>query len=146
MSEANHRNLEEVLEIAKNEGLVAFLPRENELFVDLDCGQCAVNEKVQDILRSEQLVSDVFLTRSRSGNTHVYVRLTHPVSEVERIALQAALGSDPTREALSMAYHFKALEPTTVFFETPEQAERVEQWRLNVSFQVASLEEEEIPF
>lgn len=36
---------------------------------------------------------------SRSGNLHVLVRLSKPLSAIERVAWQATLGSDPVREA-----------------------------------------------
>ena len=38
--------------------------------------------------------------KSRSGNTHVIVRLPAPMTALERIAWQAAFGSDCKREAL----------------------------------------------
>jgi hypothetical protein len=43
-------------------------------------------------------------TPSRSGlpKRHLIVRLNRPVSNAERIALQAALGSDPVREILGI--------------------------------------------
>lgn len=40
---------------------------------------------------------------SKSGNTHVLVRLPQPVPIEERIALQAMLGSDRKREMLALA-------------------------------------------
>jgi hypothetical protein len=39
---------------------------------------------------------------SKGGNTHVIVRLTEPMPIVERIAWQAAFGSDLKREALHL--------------------------------------------
>lgn len=38
---------------------------------------------------------------SKSGNTHVVIRLTEPLPVLHRIGLQAALGSDRRREFLS---------------------------------------------
>lgn len=43
------------------------------------------------------------LLTSKSGNRHVLVRLKEPLPVMERILLQAALGSDPDRELLCWA-------------------------------------------
>lgn len=42
------------------------------------------------------------LFQSKGGNCHVVVKLPEPIADVERIAWQAAFGSDPIREALSL--------------------------------------------
>ena len=40
--------------------------------------------------------------KSRSGNTHIIVKLSRPLPIDQRIAWQAAFGSDPKREALHL--------------------------------------------
>jgi hypothetical protein len=58
---------------------------------------------------------------SKGGNTHVIVHLTQPMPVVERIAWQAAFGSDPKREALhllSVALGDK--NPILLFMRKPE--------------------------
>jgi hypothetical protein len=47
-------------------------------------------------------IESVRETVSRRGNRHIYVTLSTPLPVPERIALQACLGSDPTREFLSL--------------------------------------------
>jgi hypothetical protein len=42
--------------------------------------------------------------KSRNGNTHVVINLSWDMPQAERIAWQAAMGSDFKREALSLAY------------------------------------------
>lgn len=39
---------------------------------------------------------------SKSGNCHIVIKLPESISDTERIAWQAAFGSDPMREALSL--------------------------------------------
>jgi hypothetical protein len=72
------------------------------------------------------------LTVSKSGNTHVYIRI---VSEgipgaaaqsfdiQQRIALQAALGSDGKRELLNLVRYYDDVDTrdNVVLFETPEE-------------------------
>lgn len=56
-------------------------------------------------------------TTSKSGNKHIYVRLEKPITATERLVFQAALGSDPKREILSLA-RLKRGEPNpTLLFE-----------------------------
>lgn len=47
-------------------------------------------------------IESVRETTSRRGNRHIYVTLKTSLPVPERIALQACLGSDPTREFLSL--------------------------------------------
>jgi hypothetical protein len=56
---------------------------------------------VSNCLLSPTAVED--LRRSRSGNFHVTLTLSKPLPVEERIMLQALLGSDLKREALSLA-------------------------------------------
>lgn len=47
-------------------------------------------------------IIDAAVYKSRSGNRHVVVKLPEAISDEERIAWQAVLGSDQKREALSL--------------------------------------------
>jgi hypothetical protein len=67
-------------------------------------------------------------TTSQSGNRHVYVWLLAPLTEGERIAMQAALGSDPKREMLNLARLRKHGEAGITLFEEYAEAVRVNQW------------------
>lgn len=42
------------------------------------------------------------VTYSKSGNRHVTIDLPEPMNVIERVAWQAAFGSDPLREALNL--------------------------------------------
>lgn len=97
-------------------------PARDELFLDYDSSEAY--ERGLELLAiaiRESLVSDYFATVSPSGRGyHVRVSLQNPLESVhERIALQAALGSDPKRELLSLVCHADGCkdESVSVFFE-----------------------------
>ncbi len=56
-------------------------------------------------------------TVSKGGKIHIYVTLKEPITNAERIALQAALGSDPKREILSLARLRRGETTPTLLFE-----------------------------
>ena len=57
---------------------------------------------------------------SKGGNTHVIVHLTQSMPIVERIAWQAAFGSDPKREALHLLSVSRGeLNPILLFMRKP---------------------------
>lgn len=68
-------------------------------------------------------------TISRGGNRHVYIRLARPYPELVRIALQACLGSDPTREMLSALQSEVGMPAAVALYETATEAPKVEAWR-----------------
>jgi hypothetical protein len=59
---------------------------------------------------------------SKGGNVHVIVHLNYPMPIVERIAWQAAFGSDPKREALHLLSVSRGeLNPILLFMRKPEE-------------------------
>ena len=70
-------------------------------------------------------VARVWWTESVSGNKHVYVKLKEPMDFLSRVAYQAALGSDPTRELLSLARMHIGQGSTTMMFEKPKDRKSV---------------------
>ena len=60
------------------------------------------------------------ITLSKSGNKHVRITLPISVGPLERIALQAMLGSDPKREILSVFALRDGETTPTVLFEKPD--------------------------
>lgn len=70
-------------------------------------------------------IKRVWWTESKSGNKHVYVKLADEWPETTRIALQAALGSDPTREFLNVMRHNAEVESPILLFEKPDAVEHV---------------------
>ena len=59
---------------------------------------------------------------SKGGNTHARVVLSKPLPIIERIAWQAAFGSDPKREALHLLSVSRGeLNPILLFMRKPEE-------------------------
>ncbi len=97
-------------------------PKENELQIDLDhIEDHDVMFDMINVLRHNGLTVDVTkVTKSLGGNHHGYVQLNleEPIDEITRIAFQACLGSDRTRELLSLLrILLKTNRPATCFFE-----------------------------
>lgn len=126
------RTQAEIEDIGKIRGVICVWPSENELAIDLDepfaynswDGSQSLLCALHDHGVVEMPVNDSLLkTKSPGGNTHIYIRLEKPMNMQDRVALQAALGSDPLKEGLSVLGHI------TCLFETPDQAKLVENWR-----------------
>lgn len=86
---------------------------------------CTLPEQFYDTLGIlEQALHEAqFFTvhESKGGNTHAKVVLTSPMPIVERIAWQAAFGSDPKREALHLLSVSRGeLNPILLFMRKPE--------------------------
>ena len=76
-------------------------------------------EIFEQTLREAQLFT---VHKSKGGNTHAAVRLTVPMDVTERIAWQAAFGSDPKREALHLLSVSRSeLNPILLFMRKPEE-------------------------
>ncbi len=110
--------------VAADLGLVIVLPAPRDVFVDIDTeadylwlmGMVEVARGV-----GVQLVVD-HVSPSKSGlpRRHVYLRADRDLSPAERIALQAALGSDRKRELLSLLRVWLHTDRApTLFFEQP---------------------------
>ena len=65
---------------------------------------------------------------SKGGNTHVIVHLTQPMDVLERIAWQAAFGSDPKREALHLlSVALGELNPILLFMRKDRKGSGVDE-------------------
>lgn len=142
MSELGGQTQDEISLKATEINLVAFFPRANELMLDLDEPyESAVikwnlhpDVPVVKAMAKEKIriVSRLF-TKSKSGNAHLYIRLSRSLETQERIILQACLRSDPVRDFLSLCRFWKANETDKYYcvalFETQEAAEEVKKWR-----------------
>lgn len=139
MSEIKQQRRSDVEALAAERGLIAFYPGPRELFIDLDKGMELNVGLMTGLNDSEKMpffdLDNVLYTTSRNGNIHVYVRTIARLDDASRIALQAALGSDPKREMLGV---FKCLlvhcDCVSVLFETPSEAERVAEWKSKETF------------
>jgi len=131
----------QVEEVAEKMHLVCFYPDDYTLQLDLDYGR-TLNDRAFNILeKNGYRVLSTLTTRSKSGNHHMYIRLETPLDAPDRIALQAALGSDPVREALSVLRNLHPdSEYCSVLFETPKEEVKVRLWQ--AAFNTATVESE----
>lgn len=110
---------------AAQRGQVVILPGPREVFVDVDTDEdYAVLQAQIERLRSNGFAIAVTKEHpSASGlpHRHVYLEVNTDLTPLERVALQAALGSDRTRELLSLLriWLHPHRAPTT-FFEDRE--------------------------
>lgn len=109
-------------------GLELVLPADNELFIDLDTLEAIDEFKIRfgDFTSINTFKhAKVQYTTSANGNTHVIVTLPdEKFTVLERIALQAALGSDPIREMIDVDNQRDGYEFVSVLFEKPGTTRR----------------------
>jgi hypothetical protein len=113
-------------ETAATLGMHVMLPSDSELFIDIDCEEDLVHYRAMlEVLKPlaftdgrALVVMDRVIPSKTLGHFHVVVTLDERVTPMERIAFQAALGSDRKRELLSLLRIRLQLDrPPTVFFE-----------------------------
>lgn len=108
---------------AMKEGLRIVLPKGNELQLDFDDDESFnLFESLFHIARPHLGKSFEIVTNpSRHGlpRRHTTITLDHNVTMLERIALQACLGSDRKRELLSFIELQNGDSAPTLFFEQP---------------------------
>jgi len=119
--------------IASKRGLDLVLPGPKELQIDLDyIGDERVMHAAIETLQNNGVGCEISkITESPGGNKHAYVTLfiDRPLTELERVCLQACLGSDRQRETLSfLRLWFNIPRPASCFFEkktatTPDPTE-----------------------
>ena len=108
----------------REEGFEIALPSEFELQIDIDSEQHfqAFRDSIGVILRNWETPGiDIEIHPSKSGlpRRHITVTLPFSVTPWQRIALQAALGSDPIRELLSATRLMRGEPHPTLFSERP---------------------------
>jgi hypothetical protein len=111
------------LDKAEAEGLRVVYPTEKELQIDIDNEQSYLFFLDRKNLVHRFIgIEDFQVSPSKSGlpRRHITVRLKTPVTVLERICLQACLGSDRVREVLGYV-RYKHNDPSpTLFFEKKE--------------------------
>lgn len=114
------RTSEQCQEWAENLGCICIEATDKQLFIDIDTPeQFDQFMKGMYVLRNQQIVGKYTATPSKSGfpHAHMVVNLMEPQTLMTRIALQAALGSDPMREALSIKRALDKEDNVVIFFE-----------------------------
>jgi hypothetical protein len=116
---------EDFIKRMEAEGNRIVLPKDNELQVDIDSDeQYAVFQKSLACLKRNESQSDDIRVEehpSRSGlpRRHITVTMPFDLEPWERIAFQAALGSDPIRELVSIFRLMRNDSHPTLFVEAP---------------------------
>ncbi len=105
-------------------GCQVVLPRSNQLFLDLDTDEQfeQFQNRINFFIQNEYEIT-VKTTRSRNGNRHVIVTLPFDMTNEQRVILQAALGSDWKREAISAMRSICKADVVSCFFEKVKQPE-----------------------
>lgn len=96
-------NSQRAIDEAAQKNLDVVFPQANELFIDIDNEHSfALYSKQIDILKKYVGVKSVRVQPSKSGlpKRHIYVTLKQDITELERVSLQAMMGSDRVRELL----------------------------------------------
>jgi hypothetical protein len=116
---------------AQEAGLEVYVPKDNELTLDLDnedyeafsiFGPSEPLGEMLNMLSRYYGTISYRPTKSKSGKVHLYITLPAPVNRVERIALQAIMGSDPKREMINLVRHNNgAMGEPILMFEVPEK-------------------------
>ncbi len=107
---------------AAERGQVVVFPDFNELFLDIDSKEAyETYQNNLSIVKQFLTVMGVRETPSRNGGDrkHIVVTLKEAITDVERLVLQAGLGSDTKRELLSLYRQRLGMKTPTMFFETP---------------------------
>ncbi len=106
-----------VLKAAKTDRKVV-LPEPNQLFIDIDSDEDLEFYECQMLILDRFVESTETITASASpGHYHVVVTLSRDPSPWERVAMQAALGSDRKRELLAIINRTGDLPGPNCFFE-----------------------------
>ncbi len=115
------RNSEDAIKWAAENGLDVIIPNNNQLLLDIDNNQDrAIYTQNWAEIGSIYGVTEVEEWPSRSnkpGRTHMRVTLRTPITPLERVLIQAVLGSDRRRELHSLRRIMNSEETPTLFFE-----------------------------
>jgi len=125
--EEDYNNLlrEEYVKRILADGFEILEPEGNELLIDLDTPEQirmfhSQYEMLERNMCDECYPLAKFIWPSRGGNgEHVYIAMDFNMTPGERIAFQAALGSDPKRELLSLIRFKKGDIKPTILVEVP---------------------------
>jgi hypothetical protein len=113
-------NLEHCKEKAAKLGLEVKIANDKQLFIDIDTEHNWDQFSHQiELLKTKMTIESMTVTPSKDGlpHRHVVIEMPFELPPIGRVALQACLGSDPTRELLSTFRAIKGEEGVSVFFE-----------------------------
>lgn len=121
LSDEIDEGYEKLREEARNDGMVLVFPLDNELQIDIDDLSSYCIFESQFRILEENFPGCTFeehFSKSGPPKKHITVKLPFDVEDaLERIGLQAALGSDFKRELLSLINHRRGQSKPTLFLE-----------------------------
>lgn len=90
-------------------GARVVIPEPDELQIDLDSpmDQYVMEALLPILVENGFPIQVVKITKSMGSGKHAYLRADRPLDTVERLLLQACLGSDRKRELLGYLHHMK---------------------------------------
>lgn len=111
------------IEQAQKDCMLVIFPEINQLFIDIDSKEnMTIYERNKSILNDYFRIKEEKIQLSKSGGDHYHITITlgkNLVSDMERILLQACLGSDGKREQLGYQRVLNRDEHPTLFIEDP---------------------------
>ena len=114
----NQVELDAAIAEAVANGLEVVRADETHLLLDLDNeAAIAQYDRVLPLVMEHYGATDIERWRSRSGNTHIRLRLAQAQPWAVRYALQAALGSDGVREVLIMVRMQNGCDEAAMLFK-----------------------------
>ena len=113
-TEKYRESREEYMARKEEEGYKIFLPGPNELLLDIDDQESFEEFKIRFGRLSDEIYSDggglpsyEEFNSKTEGHKHICVTMPFEVNNIERICLQALLGSDHVREILSLFRYWR---------------------------------------
>jgi hypothetical protein len=107
-------------DLAAKENLTVVYPGDDEVLIDIDNDHSfQVYLKHRDVIAKHLgiLSENVQPSRNKKEGLHVTLKMKSPVTELERIAIQACLGSDRMREVLGFIQYKNGDPHPTLFLE-----------------------------
>lgn len=105
---------------AEDAGFVVCRGAPDVLLLDLDSPEAVAQfERVFEAFARNFDFLGAERWKSKSGNTHIRIRLSKPWDIQTRLVLQAALGSDGVKEMLTMLRVWNGIEEPSMLFQPP---------------------------
>lgn len=117
----NQLELDAAILQAKIDGFEVVRADDTHLLLDLDNEQALAQfDRVLPVVMEHFGATDIERWRSKSGNTHIRLRIASPQPWAVRYALQTALGSDGVRDVLAIVQMLNGCDEAAMLFR-PQQ-------------------------
>ncbi len=112
-------------EIAEERNCTVFYPEANQLTIDIDDEDQYQNflKRYSEFVAFTESTYEMKELPSKSGlpHRHIVINSSREYSEIEKVAIQFALASDPVRETLNLWRFFRGVEKPSRFFQPKEE-------------------------